>query len=690
MKRHDDEINKEDIIKLLKTEKHGMNARTVMQKLKIPNKYRATVKRILKDLSKEGALFKDHKKFSAEESKKTITGKIDIRNEFGFLSMPAGAGEDIFISPRNAEYLLPGDVIEVYPRPSRSGGIEGDLKRVVSRTEAPVMCRVSSQGREVYGVLPFKLNPRIRIIKPADNLEDGDLVLLKVTDVAGALTGEVISHIYDKSDLSLYVQFILNRCEIRQAFSDNVLAEAEGMSIDTSNTTGRVDLRDEIIVTIDPKDAKDFDDAISLEKKGDNYMLGVHIADVTHYIKEGSELDAEAALRGTSVYLPGSVIPMLPEKLSNGLCSLKGGEDRMAFSIFMNVGKDGQIIDYSIKETIINNKRRFTYEEVEDILNGAPFADKQIKDTLMLMNELKTIMRKKFRAEGAIDFTLGEPVFVYGADGKIENIIRKESLESNKLIEYFMVSANICAADFITKNSRNGMFRVHEKPSQRDVDEFNTYMRGLGLDVKMKKGSNGEFQRVIDSVKDHEKRYLIEKNLLRAMKLARYSEKNLGHFGLGLEKYTHFTSPIRRYADVIVHRLIKHFSGVETMKDAEKRYLMETADNISSCEERSEKAENDMFRLYALDFLKPRLGDVFEGVISRVTKNGLIVELKDYPVEGFVGFDIMMDDYYVFDQFRQTATGKRTKRIFSTGKTVSVAIDRIDLESLKLELELVK
>jgi ribonuclease R len=678
---------RDEIIKLLKQEGHGISAKNVMHMLKLPKTYRGNVKKILKELSREGEVFNQGRKFSSEDQRKTITGRVDIRNEFGFLLTGAGGGEDIFLNPRTAENLLPGDEIEVYPRPSRSGGVEGDLKRIVKRSESPIMCRVAVEGREVYGVLPFKANPRIRIPKPSDKLEPGDLILLKVHEEYGVLTGEVISHIYDKSDLGTYVQFILNRCEIRQIFPDSVLKQAEAIQIDTTNLADRMDLRNETIITIDPKDAKDFDDAVSLEKRDGKYYLGVHIADVTHYMKEATPLDVEASLRGTSVYLPGSVVPMLPEKLSNDICSLRGGVDRMTFSIFMEVDASGRVIDYTIKETVINNKRRFTYEEVEDILNGAPCEDKKIGEAIILMNELKEIMRKKFREEGSIDFTLGEPVFVYAEDGSIVNIVRKEALESHKLIEFFMVSANVCAADFITKNTKHGMFRVHEKPSQKDIDDFNAYMRGLGLDVKMKKGTNQEFQYVIESIKESPKKYLIEKNLLRAMRLAQYSEKNLGHFGLGLEKYTHFTSPIRRYADVMVHRLIKHFSGVEAMKDPSKEFLHGTALAISSCEERSEKAENDMFRLYALDFLKDRLGDEFKGIIARITKNGLVVELLDYPVEGFISFDIMNDDHYIFDQFRQTATGKRTKKIFKAGGEISVIINRIDLESLKLELE---
>ncbi len=677
-------VSKEEIVELLKNEGKSLDVKTVLHKLKLANSARGTVKQILKKLSKQGAINMERKKFSGEKVSKTITGKIDLRNDYGFLVQPDG--NDIFVGRSSAEDLLPGDIIEVYPHVSRAGGIEGELKRIVKRTESPVMCRVKKFGGDVFGVLTFKPGPIIKIRKPSEALGEGDLILVKAEYDNGKLYGEVIAHLYDKSDMKLYMQFILARNEIRQDFPDVVLSEAAAIGIDTSNLGSRMDLRDEIIVTVDPKDAKDFDDAISIEKKDGKYRLGVHIADVTHYMKEGSALDAEASLRGTSVYLPGAVIPMQPEKLSNDICSLREGVDRMTFSIFMNMDENGFIEDYEIRESVIRNHKRFTYEEVEGILTGGECKDEKVKEALFLMNELKEKLKANFRAGGSIDFDLGEPVFVYNDDWSVADIVRKEPLESHKLIEYFMISANICAADFITKNSKFGMFRVHEKPFQRDLDDFNAYMRGMGIDVSLKKGTNKEFQQVLEKVRNSEKKNLVQKKLLRSMKLARYSEKNLGHFGLGLEKYTHFTSPIRRYADVMVHRLIKHFQRIEAMKDAQREYLKQVAVNISVNEEKAEKAENDAFRLYCLDFLKDRVGDVFEAVVSRVTKNGFVMELGEYPVEGFVNFDAL-DEYYTFDQYRQAAIAKRSKKIIKTGDIFSVIIVRIDLEALKLELE---
>src|ERR1035437_1119748 len=358
-------VSKEEIVELIKNEGRSLDVKTIMHRLKLGNSARGTVKQILKKLSKQGTINKDRKKFSNEKITKTVTGKIDLRNDYGFLAMPDG--NDIFVGRSSAEDLLPGDIIEVYPHVSRAGGIEGELKTIVKRTESPVMCRVRKFGNEVFAVLTFKPGPIIKIRKPSEALGEGDLVLVRVDYDSGKLFGEVVAHLYDKSDMKLYMQFILARNEIRQDFPDEVLSEAAAIGLDTSDLGDRLDLRDEVIITVDPKDAKDFDDAISIEKNAGKYRLGVHIADVTHYMKEGSALDAEASLRGTSVYLPGSVIPMQPEKLSNDICSLREGVDRMTFSIFMNMDGNGVIEDYEIKESVIKNHKRFTYEEVDDV-----------------------------------------------------------------------------------------------------------------------------------------------------------------------------------------------------------------------------------------------------------------------------------------------------------------------------------
>ena len=531
----------------------------------------------------------------------------------------------------------------------------------------------------------------IKLNAGSEGLADGEIVLVKAEEKNGQLSGEIVSRIYDRDDIKIYKQFILDKYEIDREFPGQASAEAGTLDFNPGEIKNRLDIRNETIVTIDPADAKDFDDAVSLVKQGEGYRLGVHIADVSHYVREGMALDDEARERGTSVYLPGEAIPMLPEKLSNGVCSLREGEDKMTFSVFMDIDKRGEVTSYEIKETVINNKKRFTYEEVEDILLGlSKFKDKKIIDMLLLMAELKAILREKFRRGGNIDFDLGEPTLILNDNKEVIDIKRKDALDSHKVIEYFMISANICAADFMLQRQSYGMFRVHPAPVERDIYEFNRFLEAVGVDIRLKKGTNRDFQDALAAAETSDKKYLIEKNLLRAMQLAKYSEKNIGHFGLGLKRYTHFTSPIRRYADLVVHRLIKQFTGAPEGAEEDRNVLKGIANHISDREEKAEKAENEIYRVYALNFLKKRVGDVFDALITKVTKNGLLAELNEYPVEGFISFDIMEDDYYIFDADRQSAIGRRTKKIYRTGDMVSVIIMRVDMESQKMELEFEK
>jgi ribonuclease R len=660
----------------------------ILDRLKIDRKYRPGVKRILRELVKDNFINKYKNTYVSKEVKQdnVITGKVDLKKDFGFLLV--NDGEDVFLNKRTIENLLPGDEIEAYVKKSERGGKEGVLKRVIRRTQNPVICRIVKYG--FYFAVPLNRESPFIGIKQDGEIKEGDVILIRVIETGGKLTGNIISKLYDTNNIEQYKEFILNKYEIERVFPAEVLKEADNIkNTDHKNTSERVDLRDEVVITIDPVDAKDFDDAVSLTRQDGGYRLGVHIADVSSYVKEGHPLDNEARKRSFSTYLPEEVYPMLPEKLSTDVCSLHENEDRLTFSIFISFDGNAEIKSYDIKETIIKNKKRFTYEEVEDVLeNKKDIKDNSIKNVLFLMNELKEKLRKKFRQNGNVDFSLGEPAFKYDGNKKIIDIKRKEPLESHKIIEYFMISANICAADFILKNHKYGIFRVHPRPFNKDIMEFNAFLKILGINVKLKKGTNKEFQKILDIASKSEMRYLIEKNLLKAMPLAKYSEKNTGHFGLGIDKYTHFTSPIRRYADLLVHRMIKKLISRQQSDFPDKSRLKFFARNISDREEKTEKAENEIFRIYALDFLKKRMGDSFYATITKITKNGIVAELDEYPVEGFIDFDTMDDDYYVYDSGNMVTFGKRTGKIYRLGNRISVIIVRIDMDSQKMLLEI--
>jgi len=680
--------DREEIRELLAGSTKPLNLNSVMHRLKIPRKYRADTKKIMKQLAAEGGVSRKGNRYSgtAPRAANIARGVADIKGSFGFL--PADEGEDIFLGKSSTANLLPGDEIEVYVRKSRRGGREGTLKSVIKRTASPLMCRIRKAGRACFCQLMFKETPHIRIEAGAEGFEDGDIALVKVEEKNRVLYGEIVSESYDPGDIKSCRDFILQKYEISDVYPAAAENECSRLSFSREDASLRLDLRDETIVTIDPKDAKDFDDAVSLKKCGSSYELGVHIADVSFYVRPGSQADIEAKKRGTSVYLPGEAIPMLPESLSNGLCSLREAEDKMTFSVFMKIDGRGEILSYEIRETVIRNRKRLTYEEAEEIIHGRASAGAEIDAALKLMNELKNILRERFKRGGNVDFSLGEPVLSLDEQNRVTDITRKQALESHKLIEYFMISANECAADFILQRQGYGIFRVHPKPDMRDIEEFNVFMKALGVNYRIKRADNRDFQEALSSAEGFEKQYLLEKNLLRAMKLASYSEKNTGHFGLGLKKYTHFTSPIRRYADLVAHRIIKGHLGGAGSGNPERGELKKTAAHISDREEKSEKAENEVFRTYALDFLKPFTGQELPAMITKITKNGIVCELLRYPVEGFISYESMDDDYYVFDEERLLATGRRKKKTYRIGARVSVIISGINMEGQKMELEI--
>ncbi|MFW6210721.1 MAG: ribonuclease R family protein [bacterium] len=677
--------SEKELLGLIKKAKKPVNIKDILEAFKLSKTCRMPVKRLLRELARSGGIQKVRNKYMPPDSGDTVSGVIQVKKDFGFLLTESG--EDIFLGRNAVKGLLDGDEIEVYVKRSFKGGMEGVLKRIISRVKTPVMCRVKKFGPFFHGYPAARDEPAIKLEPGGYTLEHGDIVLAKIRGDERELKGDVISRLEGTQNKEVLKDFILAANDIHREFSDETAAQAEKMKMDVKEIPGRYDLRNETVVTIDPFDAKDFDDAVSLEKRDGGYILGVHIADVTAFLEKDSAMDNDAYERGLSVYLPDEVIPMLPEKLSNNMCSLVEGKERYTFSIFMTIGKNGDIKSYEIKESIIKNSLRMSYEQAQEIItgSGAGFPEK-VSAMIMNMSELKDILKKNLLKKGMIDFSLGEPVLVLDENKEVIDIKRKQGLDSHKLIEYFMIYANICAADFIKEKSGTGMFRTHPSPDMKDIEDFNSFAKALGLDVFFNEGTNREFQKVFEAIKKHKMRYFAEKRLLRAMQLAKYSEKNPGHFGLGLERYTHFTSPIRRYADVIVHRIIKHYLGVPGYKTDPHKYK-ENAAHISLRESRSEKAENNVFRMYALFFLRGKIGEEAKVFISRLTNSGMVVEFIDYPVEGFINFETL-GDYYTFDEHSQSASGRRTKKIFRLGDEISAIIVSIKPETLKIELEI--
>ncbi len=466
----------------------------------------------------------------------------------------------------------------------------------------------------------------------------------------------------------------------------------------------RVDLRHLECFTIDPEDAKDFDDAISIEEikdKEDNaYLIGVHIADVSHYVAENSVIDKEALKRGTSVYLVNIVAPMLPEKLSNGICSLKEGEDRLTLSVLIKITKKCKVTDFKIFKSIINSKKRYTYEEVQEIINNKKG---YLYKSIILLNNIAKQLNKKRIKEGAIDFETREVKFILDKYENVKEIKSLERLDSMRLIEELMLIANRCVTEFVDSLSQKEereypfIYRVHDEPEPEKLKDIQEFIRQFGYRINLK--DKADIKNLVSLIKDKPEEYIINNMLIRAMAKAIYTDKNIGHYGLGFENYTHFTSPIRRYPDLFIHRLLKLYL-YERSSITDKQFLSQVkkykkiigrvCKNSSQQEQQALNAERDAIKLKQVEYLSKFIGHSFEGIISGIVNYGFFVELKDFPAEGLVRFQDITDDYYRFDNRKHLAIGNRKKKIFRAGDTVNVVVLRTDIETRKIDFGIIE
>ena len=523
----------------------------------------------------------------------------------------------------------------------------------------------------------------VEILNPEDiNTEGFDLEgkVIEILGKAGETDAELLS--------------IARKYNLEKDFPADVLNEAKKIKF-KSVTEGRLDLRDENIFTIDPVDARDFDDAVSIKKTSTGYKIGVHIADVSHYVKPGSPLDIEALKRATSVYFVTGVIPMLPEKLSNDICSLKPNVDRLTYSVIFELDKKLEVKKFDIKKTIINSKRRFTYEEAQEVIEtgkGDFAAD------LKMMFELTQKLTKKRIADGALDFGSKEVKFVFDKKGKVKEIKIKERLDSMRLIEEFMLLANKCATLYIRDLAKEKgfkipfVYRVHDNPDAAKIKTVTEFVKQFGfkLNVKDKKSIN----EVIESVKGRKEEFVINDMIIRSMAKAIYSENNIGHYGLGFEFYTHFTSPIRRYPDLIVHRMLNEYitepKAIKKKVENYKNLLPGIVKHCSEKEQNATQAERESIKIKQIEYLQSRIGDVYEGMISALVQYGMFVEINDLLIEGMVRYQDIKDDYYEFDPKRHMAIGRRRKRIFQAGQLVKIKVSKVNMENKKIDFVLVQ
>jgi ribonuclease R len=631
---------------------------------------RRDVKKILLKLKAEGVVDFDRKGISISEKERVLKGKFfGTKSGSGFVSLKNG--EEIYIPQKFSGEAMHGDSVEIVVEKDRNGEKRGRVLRVVKKDKI-----------EVIGYLQktrtgLKLNPIDRRIPPVfiDSVPfnfnyDPNIparVLLK-----DDRSGEFIAY----ENFGSYVDLIIEEFGLRREFPESVIKESSELSFDESQLKDRVDLRKENIITIDNDTAKDFDDAVSVSMlKNGNFLLGVHIADVSHYVRPDTQLDKEAFLRSTSVYFHEIVLPMLPEKLSNDLCSLNPNEEKLTMTVTAEINKEGKIVSWDIFPSVIKSRARMTYSNVEKILNGEiQLSPKQrwLKKELFLMKELAEILWKRRYEEGSIDFDLPEPELSIDPMGKILSMDGGRRLISERIIEEFMLVANKIVAEFITRNGVPSIYRIHEPPDLKKVEELKEMLRILGIPFPKRGDLNRFYQVILERIMERENGWLLQIFVLKSLKLARYSSVNKGHFGLAFENYTHFTSPIRRYPDLIVHRILKNILGIDGGHFYEERKLQEISLHSSFCERNGDQAEEEELKVKILDFIKTKVGEEVEGFISYLGRDWIEVSLKDYKIDGKIFLDDLKEDIYFLNKF--VAKGRRSGKLWRIGDKIKVLI----------------
>lgn len=640
------------------------------------------------------------------------------RDGYGF-AIPVNEGEDIYLSSRQMQFVFDGDeVLIAITGTDRRGRPEGTIAEVVHRGTSSIVGRYEEDGGIGY-VIPEhnRLTQRI-LIPPAGKGEalSGQIVTAEITDYPtrhlGA-RGRISEVLGDHLDPGLEIDVSIRAHNIPWEWPEEVLEEAAALEGEPreEDKQHRVDLRKLPFVTIDGEDAKDFDDAIYCEKKLRGWRLWVAIADVSHYVAPGSALDEEAAQRGNSVYFPGRVVPMLPEVLSNGLCSLKPGVDRLAMVCEMDLSSSGKLGKFRFYEGIIHSHARLTYTQVGEVLEKGSHPEVpavRIKD-LQRLHKLYGILRKARENRGAIDFETTETRIIFDENRKIEAIVPVVRNDAHKLIEECMLCANVAAARFYEETGLPVLYRVHEGPNAEKLENLRKFLGELGLDLRGgEKPTPEHYCQLLDEVEGRDDANIIQVMLLRSLSQAVYQPENEGHFGLHFQAYAHFTSPIRRYADLLVHRGIRHVirskqrcSLVKRQRGAvplpkatifpyEMPEMVAHGLHCSMTERRADDATRDVESWLKCEYLTDHVGDEFDGVIAAVTNFGLFVELSDLYIEGLVHISALPADYYNFDNTKMRLVGERSGRSFAMGGKVRVQVARVDLDDKKIDLELLE
>jgi len=694
---------------------HPATARELMQVLRVPREERAAFKRQLKTLVSSGDLLQIRgNRFGLPEKMDLIVGRLTTNpGGFGFVVPEHGdpfdgaqGRGDIYIAAANLTEAMHGDRVVARVERRTEKGAEGRIIKILERSQSNIVGRFEVDDSGLGYVAPFDRRVLTDVHVPTGQwsaAEPGDMVVVEITRWPSATRGPVgrVTEVLGRiGEPGVDTQIIIRKFNIPDAHGEDAVAEATrlGLVVKERDIKGRTDFRGVTTVTIDGEHARDFDDAITIERlPNGHYWLGVHIADVAHYVKEGSALDEEAYERGTSVYFTERAVHMFPAELATGLCSLNPYVDRLVQSCLMEVDRRGNVVRYELHDGVINSDARMTYSAVNAILTDRDEAMMREYASLApmfeQMHDLFEILNDRRRRRGSIDFDLPEAEVILSEVGQIEDIVATERNVAHRLIEEFMLLANETVASHLDANDVPALHRVHEAPDLKKVADFEEFITTLGysLGTTGRTVSPKQFQKLIDRIRGTPEERPIAALMLRTMQKARYDAASLGHFGLATEHYTHFTSPIRRYPDLVVHRVLResrHGEMTPARREELVEDLPEIAKHTSEMERRADEAERELLQWKKVRFMADKVGDEYDGFITGVVPFGLFIELSEHYVEGLVHISSMADDYYRFLEQQHILKGESTKKVYRLGDKVRVQVVRVDMERRQIDLGL--